>query len=263
MLVFLKLGGSLITDKTKPYTARLDIIERIAKEIKEILEEGMDIKILVGHGGGSFPHVSAKKYETHKGFVREDSKSGFCMVQNDASKLNRIVVETFLKVGLKAISFQPSAGALAESDKITEWNIQNIEILLREGIIPIVYGDVCLDIKKGCCIISTEEIFKYLAEKLKPEKVVLAGKSMVYTKDPFKFKDAEPIEEINKETIEKIESSLGGSDGYDVTGGMLSKVKLALEIAKYCKEVEIISGLEKGNIKKSLLGERVGTLVRW
>jgi len=44
---------------------------------------------------------------------------------------------------------------------------------------------------------------------------------------------------------------------------MLSKVKLALEIAKYCKEVEIISGLEKGNIKKSLLGERVGTLVRW
>ena len=56
---------------------------------------------------------------------------------------------------------------------------------------------------------------------------------------------------------------MGGSDGYDVTGGMLSKVKHALEIAKYCKEVEIISGLEKDNIKKSLLGERVGTVIRY
>ena len=33
-LVFLKLGGSLITDKNTPRTARIEVIQRIGKEIK-------------------------------------------------------------------------------------------------------------------------------------------------------------------------------------------------------------------------------------
>ena len=36
-LVFLKLGGSLITDKTQPYTPRLDIIEDVALQISTAL----------------------------------------------------------------------------------------------------------------------------------------------------------------------------------------------------------------------------------
>ena len=31
-LVLLKLGGSVITDKTRPFIARLDVIERLAAE---------------------------------------------------------------------------------------------------------------------------------------------------------------------------------------------------------------------------------------
>ena len=64
-LILLKLGGSLITDKTKPYTANIPVIKRLAREIHEAREE-KDINLIVGHGGGSFPHVSAKKYQTHK-----------------------------------------------------------------------------------------------------------------------------------------------------------------------------------------------------
>ncbi|GAH93416.1 unnamed protein product, partial [marine sediment metagenome] len=32
-LQFLKLGGSLITDKTRSHTARMDVITRLAEEI--------------------------------------------------------------------------------------------------------------------------------------------------------------------------------------------------------------------------------------
>ena len=67
-LVFVKLGGSLITDKTKPFTARMDIIKRLAEEIHEAKGEGK-LKLLIGHGGGSFPHVPAKKYQVHKGVI--------------------------------------------------------------------------------------------------------------------------------------------------------------------------------------------------
>src|SRR5690242_16769668 len=36
-LAFLKLGGSLITDKTQPYTPRLDVIEDVALQISTAL----------------------------------------------------------------------------------------------------------------------------------------------------------------------------------------------------------------------------------
>jgi len=37
-LVFLKLGGSLITDKNTPRTARIEVLQRVGIEIKSALE---------------------------------------------------------------------------------------------------------------------------------------------------------------------------------------------------------------------------------
>jgi isopentenyl phosphate kinase len=37
-IVFLKLGGSLITDKTQAYTAHPKIIARLAKEVRQALD---------------------------------------------------------------------------------------------------------------------------------------------------------------------------------------------------------------------------------
>ena len=80
-LILLKLGGSVITDKTQPFTARLDVIERLAAEIKAALDErGDDLQLIVGHGAGSFGHEVAAKYQTHKGAVSADSWLGFAEV---------------------------------------------------------------------------------------------------------------------------------------------------------------------------------------
>ncbi|MGA3021078.1 MAG: hypothetical protein ABSD68_03970, partial [Candidatus Micrarchaeales archaeon] len=63
-LVLVKLGGSLITDKTSPFTPNLDVIKRLAKEIHEAREE-KGMSLIIGHGGGSFPHKPAKDYRTN------------------------------------------------------------------------------------------------------------------------------------------------------------------------------------------------------
>ena len=61
--MLLKLGGSVITDKTQPFTARTDVIERLAREIKNALDErGDDLQLIIGHGAGSFGHPLAEKY---------------------------------------------------------------------------------------------------------------------------------------------------------------------------------------------------------
>jgi isopentenyl phosphate kinase len=60
-LQFVKLGGSLITHKRTPRTARRDVIARLATEIKSVCAEVSDLRFVLGHGSGSFAHVPAKK----------------------------------------------------------------------------------------------------------------------------------------------------------------------------------------------------------
>ncbi|MBN1319078.1 MAG: hypothetical protein JXA42_26580, partial [Anaerolineales bacterium] len=59
-VLFLKLGGSLITDKTRRETPRFDVIKWLAAEVREALDRRPDLKLVIGHGSGSFGHFAAK-----------------------------------------------------------------------------------------------------------------------------------------------------------------------------------------------------------
>ncbi len=261
-LVLVKLGGSLITDKSRPYTPRMDVIRRLAAEIREA-RSGKKIPLIVGHGGGSFPHTSAKKYRTHLGAVSDESYRGVAVVQNDAAKLNRIVVEELIKAGENAISVQPSSSAVAEDSRIVKWDTEPVGKMVECGLLPVPYGDVCLDLRKGCCILSTEEVLGYLARKLGGRRVIMAGKvDGVFTSDPGD-RGAELIPEITPDNFGEVKRCLGGSDGIDVTGGMLLKVAKMLELAKEGIQTEIINAAKPGYLKRALLGETgLGTVVK-
>ena len=262
-LTLVKLGGSLITDKTKPYTVRWDVLKRLAKEIAESWKS-VKGKLIVGHGGGSFPHCSAKRYKVHLGVINEESYKGIVFVQNDASKLNRIVVEALIEAGVNAVSVQPSACLICENGRIKEWYLEPLKNMLNLGLLPVPFGDVCLDRKMGCCIVSTEEILYYLAKNLDVERIILVGKvDGVFTGVPEKDKNVKLIKEITPENFEEVKNFLGGSDGIDVTGGMLHKIERMLEIAEYGVVCEIINGLKENYLKRALLGETgLGTVIR-
>ena len=65
--MLLKLGGSLITDKNQPNQARHNLIHRIAEEISTIIKENPGMRIVLGHGSGSFGHMPAHRYGTRNG----------------------------------------------------------------------------------------------------------------------------------------------------------------------------------------------------
>lgn len=266
-LFLVKLGGSLITDKRKPYTPRIDVIRRLAREIKNAVDEN-DVKLILGHGGGSFPHVSAARYETHKGFIHENSMYGMVVVHNDAMKLNSIIINELISVGVNAFSIQSSSISITENSVIKEMYVKPIKVLLEYSVIPVVYGDVGIDLKQGCCIMSTEEIFRYLAlnllEKYEPFIIMCEEVEGIYTKDPFKYPDARLIENISRKNIEEVRRYLTESYGIDVTGGMKQKVEVLFELAKNNIESLIVNGLNEKNLGNALRGRYVrGTYIKY
>ncbi|MEA2075769.1 MAG: isopentenyl phosphate kinase [Euryarchaeota archaeon] len=262
-LIFVKLGGSLITEKNAPYTINYQAITRIVKELKEAIDNDHHLQLLIGHGGGSFPHPVAKSFKTAEGFIQDTSIRGFTLCQNAASTLNRILVDFMVDYAIDAVSIQPSACCIASDGRITDFFTEPIEIAIENGLIPVVFGDCVFDTVRGCTIVSTEQIFSYLSRYIQPSRVLIVGLvGGVYTADPQKDENAQFIPTIEVEKFTGIESYLGESYSVDVTGGMATKVKELIELARRGIECEILNGAS-GNIKKALTGQRgLGTIIQ-
>ena len=261
-LVFLKLGGSLITVKDRPHTAKVETIQRLAGEIAAAKEIQPDLHLLLGHGSGSFGHIPAQRYGTRRGVHTAEQWHGFIEVWREATVLNRIVMDALAKAGLPAISFPPSASLSASNGQTTDWNLEPLISALRAGLLPVIYGDVIFDRELGGTIFSTEDLFSALALELKPQRILLAGIEPGVWSDYPTCKVL--IEQVTPVTFPQIEASLSGSAAPDVTGGMASKVRemLALVEAVPGLEVQIFSGEEVGTVTRTLTGEAAGTAVR-
>lgn len=265
-LVLMKLGGSVITDKNKRFSIRADNIRRIARETKRVVQSNNNgLGLVLGHGGGSFPHFPAQKYRLGDGIIHQESWRGFAQTRAAASKLNQIVIDIFLDEGVNVVSFQPSASAICGDGRLVYLETRPIKYLLGHHQIPMVYGDVALDWEKGCTILSTEQLFCYLAERFKVSRIILIGEvEGVFTDDPLKGGRPELIEEISSENITEITEMLSGSHGIDVTGGMLSKITTLYNLVRTQPSIEIrlISGSEDGLIEETLLNRDTrGTLI--
>jgi isopentenyl phosphate kinase len=258
-LTFLKLGGSLITDKRESQHFHADIMKRAAQEIAAAVESTPDLRLLIGHGSGSFGHVAAQQHGTAHGVRSAEQWRGFAEVATVARELNSLVLKTLRSAGLPVMSFQPSASAQCEDGKIVSMDITPIASALEHGIVPLVYGDVAFDSKRSGTIISTETVFFYLAKKLCPDRIMLLGEvEGVYDHNE------QIIPHIHSGSIEAVAAVLGGSHGTDVTGGMNSKVRHMLSLAKSLPglEIRIFGGTTPGQIEAALKGETApGTLI--
>lgn len=262
LLYFLKLGGSLITDKNRPHTARPEILARLAAEIAAGLRANPALRLLVGHGSGSFGHVAGGRYGTRQGVSSPEQWLGFLEVWREAAALDRLVVDALHAAGLPAIVFPPSSGAISRNGIIQSWDVTPLQAALQAGLLPLVYGDVAFDAVRGGTILSTEDVFDYLEVKLRPQRLLLTGL------EPGVWEDypacTRLVDQITPVSLEKVSTALGGSSGMDVTGGMASKVQQSLRLVQRSPglEVLIFSSEEAGAVEAVLAGDRRGTIVR-
>lgn len=253
--LYLKLGGSLITDKRTPETVRADVLARVAGEIAQARAALPDQPLILGHGSGSFGHVVGRTYGTRAGVRTPEQWYGFAATADAAARLNRLVTAALLAARLPAWSIQPSAALHCRDGVVTEGPLFAVVQALAHGLLPVLYGDVALDAVRGGTIASTEEIFTWLARHLPPRRIVLAGEvDGLFNADPLRDPAAQRIPHLTRAGLPALAGGLGGSHGVDVTGGMAAKVELALRLAEQQPGLEVIicSGLEPGHILRAL-----------
>ena len=252
MLTFVKLGGSLITDKQQPKAFRQPVMDRIAAEIAAALTKSPDLRLLIGNGSGSFGHVTARKYDTMTGVQTPEQWRGFAEVATVASEIGQLVANSLLAAGVAAWRLQPSASALAHDGRIINMALSPVRDALEHGLVPLVHGDVSLDNVRGGTIISTETIFFYIAQHFPVDNVLLLGEVPgVYDTS------GRIIRYITPGNLPEVEAALGGSAGTDVTGGMETKVRdmVALVEAQPQMTIRIMDGREPGLLQATLLGQ--------
>jgi len=262
-LVFLKLGGSLITDKSAPRTPRLETLRRLSAEISHALRRRPTIKLLLGHGSGSFGHMDAARYGTAAGVHSQQDWIGFHEVWRSADALDRIVIDALADAGLPVVRVAASGAAYSNSGTLSSFPTHIVQSALGAGLIPVVFGDVVFDRAQGGAIASTESIFSFLAPGCRPRRILMAGleRGVFYS---FPSRDSLlPLIRSNDRRMDT--SEITGSAFPDVTGGMQSKVETLLHMCReeWVEEALIFSGEEIGNVESALMDKKIeGTYIR-
>jgi len=261
MHIFVKFGGSVITDKTGQEAPDLPTIRQLAAEVRAARDHDHSLRLIIGHGSGSFGHTYARRYGIHTGIAPGGDWMGFALTAAAALRLNRIVVAELLAAGIPALALQPAASLLSRQGALAEWHTDAIKRALDHDLVPVVHGDVAFDEIQGSSIISTEQLLERLVHtpSLSPARIILVGETGVYTADPRADSQAERIARIDATNIASVLRGTGGSHGVDVTGGMRAKVELIWRLveARPGLAVQLI-GTAPGLLTRALLNEATG-----
>ena len=257
--IFIKLGGSLITDKQVEASFRTDVMQRLSMEIAAAYAQQPDLKLIVGHGSGSFGHFAAKRHGTMQGVHTAEQWRGFTEVADAAAQLNHHVFRSLRDTQLPIWKLQPSASAHCTDGVITSMALEPLRTALTNRLIPLVYGDVALDTVRGGTIISTETIIQYITAHIQVDHVLLLGEV-----PGVLDQQGDVIPHITPQTLASYQDALGGSAGTDVTGGMFTKVRDMLTLASSAPglQIRIMDGREPGLLQSTLVGDTApGTLL--
>ncbi len=253
-LVVLKIGGSVITKKSEPFTLNLSSIERLAEEIFQAKPPNL---ILV-HGGGSFGHPVAKEYRIAEGYKDSIQLYGFVKTHEAMISLNIKIVENLLKMKLPAFGMAPSSFITTKNGRIFTFEDTPLKQALKLGLIPVLYGDAVLDINKGFAILSGDQLASFMAGRIKAQRLIMGvDVDGIFTEDPKKNPSAHLIPRLALSELKDLKNKITGAEVADVTGGMMGKVSEIVSLISKGIETLIVNASKPGIIYKALKGDEV------
>ncbi len=253
-LSIIKLGGSLITDKSTPYTLRDDRLIQISKEIAEVLGP-----CVIVHGVGSFGHVPVINRKLYEGYKRPEQLPDLSKTMVEVFQLRMAVSEALTEAGLAPVLFLPSNIFFMTEGEITGHFSGGLRQYLDLGMTLLIGGDMCADSQRGFSVCSGDKVVQLLSRLLNPRDVIFATDvAGIYTADPKLDPKAELIPRISLARIEDYEKLADKASTPDITKGMrgkLDEIKRFESILKAGAEVAILGMTKPGILRRYMEGD--------
>ncbi|HEX7391585.1 MAG TPA: isopentenyl phosphate kinase [Thermoplasmata archaeon] len=254
-MILVKLGGSVITDKSRLRTFRRPACERLARELRPVRD-----RLTVVHGAGSFGHIEAKKHSLHKGLKSESQLVHVASVQRDVRELNLKVLEALIDGGIRAVSIPPAAAAAFRAAEVHRFDRSMFQKVADIGLTPVTFGDVVPDESMGFSICSGDLMMAEIAKAFQPKIVVFcADVDGVFDMDPKRSRDATLIPLLDRKGLRDLRRTSAKSA--DVTGSMYGKLERMLAIAEHCEKCMVVNGNVPGRLERAVSGKEVVSTV--
>ncbi|MFL0268264.1 UMP kinase [Candidatus Clostridium radicumherbarum] len=226
--IMLKLSGEALSGQDG-FGIDFNVAKRIAEEIKELVDLGIEIGAVVG--GGNIWR----------------GRSGAGMDRTTADYMG------MLATCINALALQDSLENIGVNTRV------QTAIEMREIAEPFIRRRAMRHLEKGRVVIfaagtgnpyfSTDTTAALRAAEIEADAILLAKKvDGVYDKDPYKYPNAVKYDALTY--IEVLERGLQVMDSTATSLCMDNSIPI------------IVFGLDKpGNIKRAVLGEKIGTIV--
>jgi len=228
--VLLKLSGEVLMGE-RGFGIDPETVSRIANEIKDVHQLGVEIAIVIG-GGNIFRGLAA-------------SAQGFDRVSADhMGMLGTVINALALQDALEKIDVYTRVQSAIEMRQVAEMFIRRraIRHLEKKRVVIFAAGT-------GNPYFSTDTTAALRAMEVKSEVILKATKvDGIFDADPAKVADAKHIPEISH--MDVLKRGLGVMDTTAISLCMDNKVPI------------IVFNIRKqGNIKRVILGDTIGSLV--
>ena len=266
IVILLKMGGSVITDKSVPLSFRRDAVVALAGAVAEAARSE---PVMLVHGGGSFGHHYSVMYDMHTEPAGYDLR-GFAVVKNSMVHLHHLILDALVEGGVVPYSCPPSSVMLPANtplpdghetpDRFGADRMHEATIIAHSGMSPVMYGDAVWCGEGTSCILSGDAIMARLSEMLDIRLAIFATDvDGLYTG----MDSGRLIRRADAELADRMASGISearADGGSDVTGGMARKVKAAGRMSKKGTDVLFVNGNKPHRIVDALHGVYEGTL---
>jgi len=230
--VVLKLSGEALAGK-KGFGINPTVIKSIAKEIKEIAELNVEVAVVVGGG-----NIWRGKVGSEMGMDRASA--------DYMGMLATVMNSLALQDSLEQIGIETRVQTSIDMRQVAEPYIRRraIRHLEKKRVVIFAAGT-------GNPYFSTDTTAALRAAEIEAEVILMAKNNVdgVYSADPKVDKDAVKYDELSYLDLLK--------DGLAVMDSTASSLCMDNDIP-----LIVFSFMEKGNIKRAVMGEAIGTTVR-
>jgi glutamate 5-kinase len=249
--IVVKIGTNILTKDGGVDTA---YVRRIAGQISSLVESNRQVVI-----------VSSGAIGMGIGQLQLGGKVGDIKMRQAYAAIGQPLLmaeyrRSFLRHGVTVAQVLLTAEVL--NNRKTYLNLRNsIETLLKLGVVPILNENDSVSTDEiGSAFGDNDRLSALVSSKIDADLLImLSDIDALYSKNPRKFPDAEPIHTVFEITDEIVRNAGGKGSQYAV-GGMKTKIEAAKIASNAGCRIVLANGRLRNVVGRIIAGEQIGTI---